>query len=149
MKSSNTIASVLAGKTREIWSIEPAATVYVAIEMMAARRVGALLVMSEGRLAGIVSERDYARKVILMDRSSRQCLVRDIMTSPVTTVTPNHTVDQCMQIMTDQRVRHLPVLQGHEVAGIITIGDLVKWVITSHEETIGHLQAYIAGSYPG
>jgi CBS domain-containing protein len=149
MQSSDTIGSVLAGKSREIWSIEPSATVYKAIEMMAARHVGALLVMSEGKLVGIVSERDYARKVILMDRSSRQCEVRDIMTSPVTTITADHTVDQCMQIMTEKRVRHLPVVEGREVAGIITIGDLVKWIITSHEETIGQLQAYISGSYPG
>jgi CBS domain-containing protein len=149
MKSSDTIASVLATKTREIWSIEPTETVYHAVERMAERGVGALLVMSEGRLLGVISERDYARKVILKDRSSRQCLVRDIMTAPVITVTPDHSVDRCMEIMTTSRVRHLPVLERGEVAGIITIGDLVKWIITSHEETIGHLQAYITGSYPG
>jgi len=149
MRSSDTIASVLAGKTREIWSIEPAETVYRAIEMMAERSVGALLVMSAGRLLGIISERDYARKVILKDRSSRQCLVRDIMTSAVITVTPEDPVDRCMEIMTRHRVRHLPVTQGNEVVGIVTIGDLVKWIITSHEETIGHLQAYISGNYPG
>jgi CBS domain-containing protein len=149
MKSSDTIASVLATKTRVIWSIEPTATVYRAIEMMAERGVGALLVMSGARLLGILSERDYARKVILKDRSSRQCLVREIMTSPVITVTPDDSVDLCMEIMTSRRVRHLPVVQGNEVAGIVTIGDLVKWIITSHEATIGHLQAYISGSYPG
>ena len=149
MKSSDIIGSVLANKPREIWSIEPTATVYLAIEMMAARRVGALLVMSEGRLVGIVSERDYARKVILLDRSSRQCQVREIMTSPVTTVTADDTVDDCMRIMTEKRVRHLPVVRDQEVVGIVTIGDLVKWIITLHEETIEHLQAYISGSYPG
>jgi CBS domain-containing protein len=149
MKSSDTIASVLATKTRQIWSIEPHETVYRAIEMMADRGVGALLVMSPGRLLGIISERDYARKVILKDRSSHTCLVRDIMTSPVVTVTPDHSVDQCMEMMTEKRVRHLPVVQGQEVVGIVTIGDLVKWIITSHEKTIDHLQAYIAGSYPG
>src|SRR5579864_9291529 len=124
MKSSDTIASVLATKTREIWSIEPTETVYHAVERMAERGVGALLVMSEGRLLGVISERDYARKVILKDRSSRQCLVRDIMTAPVITVTPDHSVDRCMEIMTTSRVRHLPVLERGEVAGIITIGDL-------------------------
>ena len=149
MKSSDTIASVLATKTRQVWSIEPTETVYRAVEMMAERGVGALLVMSEGRLLGIISERDYARKVILKDRSSRQCLVRDIMTSPVITVTFDDRVDFCMEIMTEKHVRHLPVLERGAVAGIVTIGDLVKWIITSQEETIGHLQAYIAGSYPG
>ena len=149
MKSSDTIALVLAAKTREVWSIPPAETVYRAIEMMADRGVGALLVMTEGRLLGIISERDYARKVILKDRSSRQCLVQDIMTSPVVTVSADHSVDQCMEIMTAKRIRHLPVVEGGEVAGIVTIGDLVKWIITSHERTIGHLQAYISGSYPG
>jgi len=84
-----------------------------------------------------------------MDRSSHHCHVQDIMTSPVTTITPDLTVDHCMQIMTEKRIRHLPVVVGQNVAGIITIGDLVKWVITAHEETIGQLQAYIAGSYPG
>jgi len=149
MKSSDTIASVLATKTREIWSIEPTETVYRAIEMMADRGVGALLVMSDDRLLGIISERDYARKIILKDRSSRKSLVRDIMTSQVVTVTRDHSVDQCLEIMTEKRVRHLPVIEGREVVGMVTIGDLVKWIITLHEETIGHLQAYISGSYPG
>jgi len=149
MKSSDTIASVLATKTREIWSIEPTETVYRAIEMMADRGVGALLVMSDDRLLGIISERDYARKIILKDRSSRKSLVRDIMTSQVVTVTRDHSVDQCLEIMTEKRVRHLPVMEDREVVGMVTIGDLVKWIITLHEETIGHLQAYISGSYPG
>jgi CBS domain-containing protein len=149
MKSSDTIASVLATKAREIWSIEPTETVYRAIEMMADRGVGALLVMSDDRLLGIISERDYARKIILKDRSSRKSLVRDIMTSQVVTVTRDHSVDQCLEIMTEKRVRHLPVIEGREVVGMVTIGDLVKWIITVHEETIGHLEAYISGSYPG
>jgi len=149
MKSSDTIASVLATKTREIWSIEPTETVYRAIEVMADRGVGALLVMSDNRLLGIISERDYARKIILKDRSSRKSLVRDIMTSQVVTVTRDHSVDQCLEIMTEKRVRHLPVMEDREVVGMVTIGDLVKWIITLHEETIGHLQAYISGSYPG
>jgi CBS domain-containing protein len=149
MKSSDTIASVLATKAREIWSIEPTETVYRAIEMMADRGVGALLVMSDDRLLGIISERDYARKIILKDRSSSKSLVRDIMTSQVVTVTRDHSVDQCLEIMTEKRVRHLPVIEGREVVGMVTIGDLVKWIITVHEETIGHLEAYISGSYPG
>ena len=149
MQSSDTIASVLTSKSSEIWWIEPTATVYKAIEMMAERRVGALLVMSEGRLVGIISERDYARKVILLDRSSHQCEVQQIMTSPVITVSPDNTVDECMRIMTEHRIRHLPVAQGEKVVGVATIGDLVKWIVTAHEETIEQLHAYISGSYPG
>ena len=148
MKSSETVASVLTNKSSEIWWIEPTATVYRAIEMMADRSVGALLVMSGGKLIGIISERDYARKVILLDRSSHQCQVQQIMTSPVTTVSPDNTVDECMRIMTERRIRHLPVLQGEKVVGVVTLGDLVKWMVTSHEETIEQLHAYISGSYP-
>ena len=149
MQSSDTVASVLTNKNPEIWWIEPTATVYQAVEMMAERRVGALLVMSAERLVGIISERDYARKVILLDRSSHQSQVQQIMTSPVITVSPDNTVDECMRIMTEQRIRHLPVMQGEKVMGVVTIGDLVKWIVTSHEETIEQLHAYISGSYPG
>ena len=148
MQSSDTIASVLTSKSSEIWWIEPTATVYKAIELMAERRVGALLVMSGGRLEGIISERDYARKVILLDRSSHQTQVQQIMTSPVITVAPDDTVNECMRIMTEHRIRHLPVAQGEKVVGVVTIGDLVKWIVTSHEETIEQLHAYISGSYP-
>jgi len=148
MKSSDTIAAVLTSKGHQLWHIEPNATVYDAIKLMAERRIGALLVMSTGTLRGIISERDYARKVILMDRSSRDSRVEEIMTTPVITVTPENTVDECMRIMTEKRIRHLPVVQGTSVAGVVTIGDLVKWIISSHEETIEQLQAYITGSYP-
>ena len=149
MKASDTIAGVLASKSAEVFSIAPTETVYRAVEMMAGRRVGALLVMSGDRLDGIISERDYARKVILLDRSSRQSQVQDIMTTPVITVSPDHTVDECMRIMTEKRIRHLPVVQDGKVAGVVTIGDLVKWIISLHEETIEQLHAYISGNYPG
>jgi CBS domain-containing protein len=149
MKPVDTIESVLKLKGREVLSVGPAATVYEAIEKMSEKGVGSLLVLSEGNLAGIISERDYARKVILMDRSSKQTRVRDIMTSPVITVTPGDTVEHCMRTMTENRIRHLPVVDRDRVVGIISIGDLVNWIITAHEETIGHLQSYIAGQYPG
>jgi CBS domain-containing protein len=108
-----------------------------------------LLVISENKLTGIISERDYARKVILKDRSSKQTQVREIMTSPVITVTPSDTVEECMRIVTENRIRHLPVMDRQRVVGMISIGDLVNWIITAHEETIGQLQSYIAGQYPG
>jgi CBS domain-containing protein len=116
---------------------------------MSEKSVGSLLVMSDGQLAGIISERDYARKVILKDRSSKQTQVREIMTTPVITVTPRDTVEDCMRTMTENRIRHLPVVDRDRVVGVISIGDMVNWIITAHEETIGHLQSYIAGQYPG
>jgi len=149
MKSVDTIGPLLSLKGRELWSVAPTTTVYEAIEKMSEKGVGALLVMSEGRLAGMISERDYARKVILKDRSSNHTLVREIMTSPVITVTPSHYVEECMRTMTENRIRHLPVLDRDQVVGIVSIGDLVNWIITAHEETIGQLQSYIAGNYPG
>jgi CBS domain-containing protein len=149
MQQVDKIDSVLKLKGGQIWSVAPTATVYEAIEKMSAKGVGALLVLEDGRLAGIISERDYARKVILRDRSSKQTQVREIMTSPVVTATPLHSVEECMRTMTENRVRHLPVVDRDKVVGIISIGDLVNWIISAHEETIGHLQSYIAGNYPG
>lgn len=149
MKPVDTIESVLKLKGRQVWSVTPAATVFEAIEKMSENGVGALLVLSEGKLAGIISERDYARKVILKDRSSKNTLVREIMTSAVITVTLRDTVEECMRLMTEHRIRHLPVVERDKVAGVISIGDLVNWIITAHEETIGHLQNYIQGQYPG
>jgi CBS domain-containing protein len=149
MKLVDSIESVLRLKGRHIWSVAPTATVFEAIRMMSDRGVGALLVMSEGRLDGIVSERDYARKVILKDRSSKHTQVSEIMTTTVITVTPQATVEECMRLITEYRVRHLPVLEADEVVGLVSIGDLVNWIITAHEETIDQLERYIAGSYPG
>jgi CBS domain-containing protein len=150
MECVDTIDSVLRLKGRQSWSIAPSATVYEAIERMSEKGVGALLVMSEGSLLGIISERDYARKVILKDRSSKQTLVSEIMTRPVITVTTRQSVEECMRLMTENRIRHLPVVDAKQVvAGVISIGDLVNWIITAHEETIHHLEHYIAGAYPG
>lgn len=149
MKPVDTLDSVLRFKGRQVWSIAPIATVFEAIALMSEKSVGALLVLSGGRLAGIISERDYARKVILRDRSSKETQVREIMTDRVITAAPGNTVEECMRLMTEYRIRHLPVLDGERVVGIVSIGDLVNWTITAHEETIGHLEGYIAGRYPG
>ena len=149
MKSVDTIDSVLRLKGRNYWSIAPTATVYEAIEKMSEKGIGALLVMWENRLTGIITERDYARKIILMDRSSKQTQVHEIMSDRMITVTPRETVEECMRLMTDNRIRHLPVVDGQKVEGIISIGDLVNWIITAHEATIDHLEGYIAGRYPG
>jgi CBS domain-containing protein len=145
---SETMASILQRKGSAIWSIDPDATVYDAIAVMANKRVGALLVMSGDRLEGIISERDYARKVILEGRSSKDTKVREIMTSSVLTVSTDHTVDMCMQIMTENRIRHLPVVERDVVVGVVSIGDMVRATIASQAETIDHLHTYIASGYP-
>ena len=143
-----TIRNLLRSKGSEVWWLPPDATVYEAIALMAEKRIGAVLICEEGRPVGIVSERDYARKVILMGRSSKETRVREIMSSPLITVTPDHTVDECMRIMTERRVRHLPVMEGDRVVGMISIGDLVKATISAQAQTIQHLSDYISGKYP-
>ena len=141
----DTVSSVLRRKGRQVLSIAPGASVYEAIALMAENSVGALLVVSDGTLAGILSERDYARKVVLQSRSSKDTRVVDIMTCPVVTVSPANTVEECMRLMTDNRIRHLPVVEGSAIVGIVSIGDLVRSVITVQGEIIQHLQEYING----
>jgi CBS domain-containing protein len=143
-----TVRTMLRHKGSEIFWLAPEATVYQAVAMMADKSVGALLVLSEGKLTGIVSERDYARKVILKGKHSHEIQVRDIMTSPVVTVTLEHTVEECMRIITAHRVRHLPVMAGEELVGMVSIGDLVKSIISAQAHTIDQLSSYIEGRYP-
>ena len=148
MRLADTIGMGLKEKSRDIWSLDPEALVYDAVEMMANKSVGALLVISNSKLVGIISERDYARKVILQERSSKQTRVKEIMTSPVIVVRPDHTVEDCMRLMTENRIRHLPVAENEKILGVVSIGDLVKWMVSAQAETIEQLQHYIAGSYP-
>ena len=149
MKLVDPVSLILGRKGREVFSISPEASVYEAIEMMSDRHVGALMVLAAGSLVGVISERDYARKVILQGKSSKQTEVREIMTSPVVTAAAASNVDECMRIMTTHRIRHLPVVDGDRVVGVLSIGDLVNWIISAQEETIGQLQDYIVGKYPG
>jgi CBS domain-containing protein len=138
-----TVAQLLDHKPRAIYSVAPDAPVLEAIRLMAEHSVGALLVMQDTRLEGIVSERDYARKVILMGRSSSDTPVSQIMTTSVITVEPGFSVQQCMQLMTDRRVRHLPVVAGGRVLGMLSIGDLVRAVLAEQAQTIEQLEHYI------
>jgi len=140
-----TVQQLLQSKGREVYSVDPDARVFDALKLMADTQVGALLVLDKGKVAGVISERDYARKVILHGKSSHDIPVREIMTAKVITVTPARTVEECMALMTANRVRHLPVLDGERLAGILSIGDLVKEVIADQQQTIQQLESYIHG----
>ena len=148
MKVFDPVSLVLRKKGNTIWSIPSDATVYSAMEMMANKEVGALLVMDDNQLRGIVSERDYARKVVLMGRSSKDTLVREILTEPLITIRPECSVDEAMRLITTNRIRHLPVVCDGVVQGVISIGDLVQWISFAQDQTIEELEHYIEGKYP-
>jgi len=149
MKITDTIAAVLKNKAVDaVLTVAPGQTVYEALQTMAKHDVGALIVLEDGKLAGIFSERDYARKGVLAGHLSKETLVSEIMTAPVFFVSPENTVDDCMALMTARRFRHLPVVDAGRVVGLVSIGDLVKWVISGQAHAIETLQGYITGAYP-
>jgi CBS domain-containing protein len=149
MDVSGTIEAILAQKGTDIFSIAPDATVYDAVALMAEKNVGALLVIQEGTLVGLMSERDYTRKVMLRGKRSRETFVHEIMSSDLTVISPREPVENCLRMMTDKRIRHLPVVDGTTIRGVISIGDLVKWVIATQSAAIQHLEMYISGGYTG
>ena len=148
MKLSDTIESVIKNKGGVVWSVTPGQSVYEAVEKMAEKGIGALLVMADGNLVGILSERDYARKVVLKGRSSKETTVAEIMTTPVHYVSPRQAVDECMALMTQHRIRHLPVVEEGKIHAVLSIGDIVKWIVSRQEQTIHEMESYISQSYP-
>jgi len=149
MDVSGTIDAILNQKSRNFYTIPPDATVFEAIEMMDNKNVGALLVMDGKKLVGMFSERDYTRKIVLRGKRSRETKVAEIMSTNLTVTHPREPVEKCLRLMTDKRIRHLPVLDGDKVVGVISIGDLVKWVISCQSAAIAHLENYISGGYTG
>lgn len=149
MEVTGTVAAILETKGRDVFSISPEATVFEAIQQLADRNIGALLVMDGERLVGVFSERDYTRKVALQGRSSKDTCVREVITGRVITVTPSTPIPDCMRLMVDNRVRHLPVVEEQKVVGVISIGDLVNFIMGAQRATIEQLHSYIAGGYPG
>jgi len=148
MIPTGSIHEILDHKGNAVWTVSPDNTVFEAIQLMSEKNVGALLVTEHGKLIGIVSERDYTRKVALKGKTSKDLRVRDIISEKVMSVTPQNTVEECMRLMTENRVRHLPVLDGEKIIGVVSIGDLVNWIISAQSTTIRQLETYISG-YPG
>ena len=149
MEISGTISAILREKGGPVHSIAPDATVYDAIQTMAERNIGALLVMSGGRLVGVISERDYTRKIALKGKQSKQTPVSEIMLSPVISVADDASVERCMELMTQHRIRHLPVLDGERVVGVVSIGDLINWIIKTQRQVLNSMEDFISGKYPG
>jgi CBS domain-containing protein len=147
MTPPGTISEILNHKGATVWSISPELMVFDAIQMMADKNIGALLVTEGEKLVGIISERDYTRKIALKGKSSKQTPVREIISGQIFHVVPDNTVEECMRLMTEHRIRHLPVLEGAKIVGVISIGDLINWIISAQSSTIHQLQTYISG-YP-
>ena len=145
MKTNYPISSILHQKSSALWSVAPQATVFDAIKLMAEKNIGALLVMSGGKLTGVFTERDYTRKIALHGKNSRQTQVWEILPKEIISVTPDDSVEDCMRLMTEKRVRHLPVVEGTNIVGIISIGDLVNWIISAQNAVIEQMEQYIAG----
>jgi signal-transduction protein with cAMP-binding, CBS, and nucleotidyltransferase domain len=145
MKTNYLVSSLLTYKPAALWSVGPETTVFDAIGLMAAKNIGALLVLADGKLLGIFTERDYTRKIALQGKSSRDTRVREVASDKVLTVTPDDSVEDCMRLMTDNRVRHLPVVADGKVAGIVSIGDVVNWTISTQDAAIEQMERYIAG----
>jgi CBS domain-containing protein len=145
MIPSGNISEILEIKGNAAWTVTPDTIVFDAIEMMAEKNVGALLVTEKGKLVGILSERDYTRKVALRGKSSKEIAVREILSGQVVDVSPEHSIEDCLRLMTEHRIRHLPVLDGSRIVGVVSIGDLVNWIISAQTTTISQLQTYISG----
>jgi CBS domain-containing protein len=150
MKTAHAISSLLHQKTSALWSVAPETTVFDAIRLMAEKNIGALPVLAGEELVGIFTERDYTRKVALMGKTSKETRVREVIAREVVAVSPRDSVEDCMRLMTEHRVRHLPVLEaGTQLVGIVSIGDLVNWIISTQNATIEQMEQYIAGGMPG
>jgi CBS domain-containing protein len=148
MEINGHLRSIIAMKDSHVWTVPPHVTVFEALQLMADRDIGALAVMDHGLVVGIFSERDYARKVILHGKASKETDVAEVMTHPPITVSPDQRVEDCMRLMTNKRTRHVLVMEGADLVGMVSIGDVVNWIISAQQEAIGQLSNYIAGSYP-
>ncbi len=149
MKVVGTVTDLLRHKGHAVWSISPEATVHEAIKLFAAKNIGAIVVMSGEKLVGIFSERDCTRRVTLKGINPHETKLGAVISAPVITVTPEHTVEECMRLMTEHRVRHLPVVQGDKLVGLVSIGDVVNWIISAQSTALQQMEGYISGQYPG
>ncbi len=149
MEIHGTVRDIVQHKGGDVWTTSTKSTVYEAIGLMGEKNIGALVVVEDGKVFGVLSERDYSRKVVLQGRTSRDTLVGEILSRPAVTVTYGDSIETCMQLMTSRRIRHLPVVENERLMGLVSMGDLVNWVMQSQRHTIQQLQGYISGEYPG